>query len=124
LFWGNIRYKKGTFKRNDLPKVAANVELIVGWFEKTLPGFLEAHPEPVSFQHVDCDLYSSTKTVLQYLRNQIVPGKIIVFDEYFNYVGWRLHEFKAFGEFVASSGLNYRYLGAVPAHQQVAVAIH
>jgi hypothetical protein len=115
--------RKGNFKRTDLPEVLPNVELVVGWFENTLPGFLAAHPEPVSFMHVDCDLYSSTRTVLHFLRDRIVPGTIIVFDEYFNYVGWRAHEFKAFAEFIAASGLNYRYIGAVPSHQQVAVAI-
>ena len=29
---------------------------------------------------------------------------MIVFDEYFNYPGWRGHEFKAFQEFVAETG--------------------
>jgi hypothetical protein len=116
-------FPAGAFKVVELPKVAANVALQVGWFENTLPGFLAAHPGPVSFLHVDCDLYSSTKTVLHYLRGRIVPGTIIVFDEYFNYVGWRNHEFKAFAEFIAETGLAFRFIGAVPTHQQVGVVI-
>ena len=116
-------FRQGAFKRTDLPPVAPNVELVVGWFDKTLPGFLSEHPGPVSFLHVDCDLYSSTKTVFHFLSDRIVPGTVIVFDEYFNYIGWRNHEFKAFAEFIAASGLNYRYIGAVPSHQQVAVVI-
>jgi hypothetical protein len=38
---------------------------------------------------------------------------IIVFDEFFNYPGWRDHEFKAFNEFlIANEGqLNAQYLG-------------
>jgi hypothetical protein len=111
------------FKRDGLPCVSENVELIVGWFEETLPSFVKAHPEPVSFLHVDCDVYSSTKTIFHYLEKRILSGTIIVFDEYFNYVGWRNHEFKAFAEFVLASGLSYRYIGAVPAHQQVGVVI-
>lgn len=114
---------KAAFKLDILPKVAHNVELVVGWFENTLPGFLAAHSGPVSFLHVDCDLYSSTKTVFHYLRNRIIPGTVIVFDEYFNYVGWRNHEYKAFVEFITETCLSYRYIGAVPTHQQVGVII-
>jgi Methyltransferase domain len=116
-------FRAGAFKLQNAPAVATNVELVVGWFEDTLPGFLKAHVGPVSFLHVDCDLYSSTKTVFHYLGGRIQPGTIIVFDEYFNYVGWRNHEFKAFAEFTEASGLGYRYIGAVPSLQQVAVLI-
>jgi hypothetical protein len=84
---------------------------------------LAANPSPVSFLHIDCDLYSSTKTVLHYLGNRIRSGTVIVFDEYFNYVGWRNHEYKAFAEFIAASGLSYRYIGVVPSYQQVGVVI-
>jgi hypothetical protein len=113
----------GLFRRTDLPAVRPNVELMVGWFEDTLPGFVSAHPEPVSLLHIDCDLYSSTKTILYYLSHKIIRGTVIVFDEYLNYVGWRSHEYKAFQEFIGATGLNYRYVGMVPNHQQVAVQI-
>lgn len=116
-------FRKGAFKRTDLPSVAANVELVVGWFKDTLPVFLADHPGPVSFLHVDCDLYLSTQSIFQHLNDRIGPGTVIVFDEYFNYVGWRNHEFKAFAEFIAATGLSYRYFGAVPTHQQVGVVI-
>lgn len=114
---------KGAFKARALPRVAANVTLVVGWFDRTLPSFLERHDGSIAFLHVDCDLYSSTKTIFQFVGNRIVPGTIIVFDEYFNYVGWRNHEFKAFQEFIAERGLSYSYFGAVPNHQQVGVII-
>lgn len=116
-------YGKGRFAREGLPEVSENVELVVGWFDRTLPKFLDEHPGPVSIVHVDCDLYSSTQTVLQQLRERIVPGTIILFDEYFNYPGWEMHEFKAFKEFVDSTGLQYEYIGLNPNHQQVAVRV-
>jgi|SRR5208337_3376170 len=94
---------------SNLPKVRENVELIVGMFEDTLPGFVKAHPEPISLMHVDCDLYSSTKTVFHYLGDRIVPGTIIMFDEYIDYPGWQEHEFKAFHEYLAESGRAYQY---------------
>jgi hypothetical protein len=104
--------------------VACNVDLIVGWFDQQLPHFLLEHPrEPVSFLHIDCDLYSSTKTVFSLLADRIVPGTIIVFDEYFNYPGWRVHEFLAFQEFVSARGVHYEYVGLVPCDQQVALRI-
>jgi hypothetical protein len=116
-------FGRGAFARQALPEVRANVELVVGWFDRTLPGFLDAHPGPASFIHVDCDLYTSTQTILTQLRERIVPGTILVFDEYFNYPGWEMHEHRAFAEFVQATGRAYEYVGLVPSHQQVAVRI-
>jgi hypothetical protein len=113
---------KGSF-RAGLPAVADNVELIVGLFDKTLPDFLAQHEGPASLIHVDCDLYSSSKTVFESCRDRIVPGTILVFDEFFNYVGWRRHEYRAFMEFIEEAKASYEYIGYVPAHQQVAVRI-
>ena len=73
--------------------------------------------------HIDCDLYSSTQTILAQLRDRIVPGTILVFDEYFNYPGWEVHEHRAFAEFIQATGRRYEYVGLVPSHQQVAVRI-
>lgn len=116
-------FGRGAFARSALPEVRPNVQLVVGWFDRTLPGFLDAHPGPASFVHVDCDLYSSTQTILSQLRERIVPGTILVFDEYFNYPGWEMHEHRAFAEFVQATGRAYEYVGLVPSHQQVAVRI-
>lgn len=106
-----------------LPKVKSNVYLIKGWFEDTLPRFLEEHKEHCSFIHVDCDLYSSTKTVLDELQDRIVPGTVIVFDEYFNYPGWQQHEFRAFREFAEAHGIKYEYIGYCSKGQHVGVRI-
>ena len=94
-----------------LPDVPGNVRLHVGTFEETLPGFCREYTGPVSFMNIDCDLYSSTKTIFQNLEEQIRPGTVIVFDEYFCLPGWRDHEYKAFQEFISGSGLSYEYLG-------------
>jgi len=117
------RREAGHFKVKALPKVRDNVVLIKGWFDKTLPGFLGGNPGDASFIHVDCDLYSSTRTVFEFLAPRIQPGTVIVFDEYFNYPGWKEGEFKAFGEFIAASGLNFEYLGYNCKSEQVAVRI-
>ena len=85
-------------------------ELVVGWFDETVPGFMAEHPGPVAFLHVDCDLYSSTKTVLEHAGPRLQPGSIVVFDEYFNYPGWQGHEFRAWQEYVAATGTQFSYL--------------
>lgn len=106
-----------------IPVVPKNVEFIVGWFNETLPDFKKTHPEPVAFMNVDCDLYSATKTILDELDEQIVPGTIIVFDEYIGNQSWRLDEFKAFQEWVASTGAKYEYLTASFYTKQVGIRI-
>ena len=73
--------------------------------------------------HIDCDLYESTRYVLAQLADRIVPGTVIVFDEYINFPGWQKDEYRAFREFTETTGKCYRYLGQVPSHQQVAVVI-
>jgi hypothetical protein len=117
--------KKGRFSlAGELPALdAPNIRLHKGWFEDSLPRFLAAHAGPARFIHVDCDLYSSTKTVLTLLRDRIVPGTVIVFDEYLNYPGWEQHEYKAFAEFLAATGMSYRYLGFASSHSSVSVVM-
>jgi len=118
------RMPKGFFKRSGLPKVRENCKLHVGWFDETLPPFKkEVKDQPIQLLHVDCDLYSSTVTILTALRKNIVPGTVIVFDEYFNYPGWQLDEFRAWQEFVAKNAIKYEYIGYVSRHQKVAIRV-
>lgn len=118
-------YQKGTFHMEGvLPQVHENIELYPGWFDETLPKFVAEHPNtPIAFLHVDCDLYSSAKTIFNCLGERLVPGSIIVFDEYFNYPGWREHEYKAFQELVAERSLRYRYLAYNNREMNTAVQI-
>ena len=60
----------GAFAQKKLPKVPDNVEFEIGYFDATLPGFLEKHAEPIAFLHVDCDLYSSTVTIFDALGSR------------------------------------------------------
>lgn len=118
------RMPKGFFKRRKLPKVAWNCELYVGWFDETIKNWkLRYADSPIMLLHIDCDLYSSTKTVLTELRKNIVPGTVIIFDEYMNYPGWQQDEFRAWKEFVRDYDVQYEYIGRVSRHQQVAVRV-
>lgn len=115
-------HPKGKFAQ-PIPKVAENVELVVGWFDQTLKIFLDEHSEDISFIHVDCDLYSSTKTIFDFVGHRIKPGTVILFDEYFNYPGWECHEYKAFAEFVKENNIRYEYVAFTANNKQVLIRI-
>ena len=120
--WHNER--KGSYTTNNaIPAVPSNVRLHKGWFEDTLPEFVKTHRDPVRFVNIDCDLYSATKTVLDTLSSQIIPGTVIVFDEYMGNEHWREDEFKAFQEAVRAYGWNYEYLAFSLFTKQVVVQI-
>jgi hypothetical protein len=115
--------RKGAFDvKGKLPPVRENVQLWPGFFEQTLPQFAEQQvSERVAFLHIDCDLYSATKTVLDLLGDRLQPGCIIVFDEYFNYPDWKDGEYRAFAEYIAKYGRSFEYVGYVRHGQQIAV---
>lgn len=118
--WSGWNAPKGSFNRNGrLPKVPDNVSLVVGFYAESLPRWASTNSGEIAFIHIDCDLYSSTKLIFEHLGDRILPGTVLVFDEYFNYTNWRAHEFRAFQEFVSARGLRYRYLAY--STQQVAV---
>ena len=116
---GNAMYAGYFNRKGRMPKVPANVRLHRGWFNVSTPKFAAEHKGPLAFLHVDCDLYSSTSDIFNALGDRIVPGTVIMFDEYFNYPNWQAHEHKAFMEYQASSGIKFKSLGY--SIQQVAV---
>ena len=105
---------KGEFKINDLPNVNNNVTLIKGWFNDTVEEFMNIHKDKqISFLHLDADLYSSTKYVLDTLKHNIKNGCIIIFDELVNYKGFdgEKGELRALYEFIQENNINYEYIG-------------
>lgn len=120
-----IGFDKGAFNLNgQLPSVPNNVVLIKGWFDESLPIFLEENCiMKVGLLHVDCDLYSSTKDIFKMLEDKISKGTVIIFDEYFNYDGWQNGEFKAFQEFISDKKFTYDYIAFNSNHEQVALII-
>ena len=110
--WGEM-LPKGHFCLDTIPQFEEkNIELRIGLFQDTLPIFQkDIGSKKIKFIHVDCDLYSSTSTVLQTLKNNFTAGSIILFDEYYNYKGWMDHEYRAFQELVEQNDLHYEYVG-------------
>jgi hypothetical protein len=110
--WAGTSSQKGTFDQGGkFPSVRSNVKLIKGWFNDTVPHFLEENPGPAAFIHIDCDTYDAASICLKLLRDRIVVGTVIVFDDYFGYRGWLLGEHKAWIEFVTENKVEFEYLG-------------
>ena len=101
---------RGTFAMQALPDVPSNVVLHKGWFEQTLPTFPLLR-QPIALLHVDCDLYSSTKTIFEYLGPSLVPGSVIVFDELLDYPGYENHEIRALFKFLTATRKTIEILG-------------
>jgi O-methyltransferase len=111
------RRPKGTFDvKGQVPEFDdTRVVLHRGWFEETLPSFAPPARERLVL-NMDADLYSSTRFVLETLRAEFKPGTIIIFDEFCD----RLHELKAFDEFLQATGMKFRFVGATKTLEHVA----
>lgn len=120
---GHVEVHSAFSRNGKSPPVARNVTLHTGPFVETIPEFKRRHNAAVSLLHIDCDLYNSTRDVLRGLEDRIRPGTIILFDEYFNYPGWKQHEFKAWQEFVAEHKVSYDYLAISAREGKVVVRV-
>ena len=77
-------------------------QLIEGYYEKSLTNKLsETLPKSVGFIHIDVDLYSSTVTVLEFVKKFLVSGTVILFDDWYCFPpGKEMGERKALNEFL------------------------
>lgn len=103
---------KGAFGeiKGKLPDMPDNVTLYKGWFDDTLPVWAEKNGDKhISLLRVDCDIYSSTKTIFDSVGHLLRKGSIICFDELIGYYDWQSHEHKAFLEFNEKAGFEYEY---------------
>lgn len=87
---------------NKIPRDAFNV--VPGFYDQTLPKLSPTDPpENIALAYIDCDLYSSTKTVLEFLKPRIKHGMILAFDDYFCWSASQLSgERKAMLEWLAN----------------------
>jgi O-methyltransferase len=57
---------------------------VEGFFADTLPPLgADGPPADIALAYVDCNLYSSTVTALEFLRPRLKHGMIVAFDDYF-----------------------------------------
>ncbi len=90
-----------TVKKGELKKAQPNfrdprVRYVKGWFDDTVEQTVAHWRQGISFVHVDCDLASSTKTVLEAIQPLIFPGTVFVFDELHGFDEWLRGEWQAF----------------------------
>ena len=94
-----------------LPKVPENVTLIKGFFEQTLLKFVEDNKgRYFSMIHIDCDIYSSTKTIFTLCKEMIKPNCLIVFDELLHYNPFLNNEMLALYEFIKDSDFDFEWV--------------
>lgn len=97
---GDLKVPRGFLAVNaDKLQFEPNVNLVKGYFNETLPKFLNEHNEPIGLMHVDCDTYESTVDILKLAGDRLQQGSIIVFDEILGDMGLE-NELKALGEFL------------------------
>ncbi|WP_321493259.1 TylF/MycF/NovP-related O-methyltransferase [uncultured Desulfobacter sp.] len=83
-----------SISREQLLKVLAHkgictgIELIEGDIRETIPEYLEKNPGlRISLLNLDTDIYEPAKVILEHLYPRIVPGEILILDDYGVYPG-------------------------------------
>ena len=57
---------------------------VAGFYEQSLvPAARDPRPMKIRLAYIDCDLYSSTRAVLQFLLPRLQHGMILAFDDYY-----------------------------------------
>ncbi|MGO9117091.1 MAG: TylF/MycF/NovP-related O-methyltransferase [Desulfomonilaceae bacterium] len=83
------------------------VKLVKGNIEETIPKFVDENPGlRICLLHFDCDMYTPTKVGLEYLWPLVVPGGVVLFDEY-GIRPWE-GESRAIDEFFRSQEISIR----------------
>ena len=90
------------------PYIKANVSLVKGLVQDTVPKFLSDKKPAINFVHMDLDTYESTKFVLDKIKPYLVKKSIIIFDQIYNHTGWEEGELKALTEIFDEN--EYKYL--------------
>jgi hypothetical protein len=74
---------ESVYNRLDAMNIHKKYMLVMGDVEDTLPEFINANPGfRISLIYIDVDLERATYNTLKFLWNRLLPGGIIVFDEY------------------------------------------
>ena len=79
------------------------VDLIPGFYQDSLKRKLPI--KSAAIVYIDCDLYASTKPVLEFIGDYLQDGTILIFDDWFLFKGRPDRgEQRAFREWLAASG--------------------
>ena len=92
------------------PKVPSNVKFWPGWFEDSIPKWREKYNDQLAYVHIDCDLYSSTKTIFDGIGDLMGSGTVILFDDYFNFPDWENDGHKVLEDAIKKHNWEIEYL--------------
>ena len=102
----------------------ANVEFHVGWFNETLPSFVDGLSKDIALAHLDCDLYSSTSEALDLLAPHLKSGAVLVFDDFLGgHSNWLLGQAKAFHDAVDKFQWSFNVVAASLPTKQVVIQL-
>ena len=120
--WLGFYRSQGAYNLNGkAPFLKKNVEIHVGLVQETLDPFLNLQNPQIGFVHMDLDTYPSTKFVLERLKPFLLKNSIILFDQLYNYSGWKNGELKALEEVFQVD--DYEYLAFSKDGKRVCVKI-
>lgn len=113
-------------EKEEVAPFLPNVHLDIGTFKQTLPSFIleTLQGKSVAFVFINCSSYESTKEAFHYLKGAIADQTILVFDEFYNFPGFRQQEMQALEEFLEENNFFVEYLAYNANHEQVAVRLH
>jgi len=94
--------------KGNIPKLKSNVVTVKGWVQDTLEDFLKNNNKKIAFIHMDLDTYLSSKYVLEKCKGIMCNDAVLLFDQFYNYPGWRTNEFKAFTEVFEEHEYTYK----------------
>ena len=100
-------------RRGKAPKyLPRNAKVINGKIENTLADYLLKDSSNIRFIHLDLDVYSSTKFVLNNLKERLNKDTLILFDEMFGNPFWENGEYLAMCE--VFSDKEFEWIGFGP----------
>lgn len=69
-------------------KSFSNYELVVGDVTETVPAYLDANPHVrIALLHLDLDVYAPTREMIDVLYPRLVPGAVVMIDDYSRVAG-------------------------------------
>jgi hypothetical protein len=107
--WSLEGHRRGYFALGGQPPDVDDprVRFFVGWFEDTLSAY-EWPEHEVLLVLMDADLYSSTSTALEYIKEKLVPGSYLYFDQFHH----RCDELRAFAELLDENPWSFELVAA------------
>jgi len=88
---GKYACSENQFRRNIFSSGVSLEKAITipGWFAQSLtPDVVKTYRlKTAAIVYIDCDLYESTRPVLEFIAPLLVDGSVLVFDDWYNYKG-------------------------------------